>query len=296
MGDITEKQFSLTTPSGALVRGDLRWNNTLARSGEKKLPVVVVCHGFKAFKDWGPFPAIGRSFAQRGFVSIVINFSHNGIGAEPRKFVEHDKFANNTVSLEIEDVRTVLREIDGNAFGSDVSDFIDRKRIGLVGHSRGGGVCIVTAKEERQVCAVVAWSTISHFNRYTDEQKKRWREKGYVQLHSVSEHKLFRISTALLDDIENNAERLDLVKNVAALNKPLLIIHGTADIPAKITEAEELYRASDPALTEFVKLEGVGHMYGAKHPYKEESQTLNHVLDITTNWLYHHLSTEASWK
>jgi pimeloyl-ACP methyl ester carboxylesterase len=293
MPDITEKHCILTTPSGAPLRGDIRWNNKLAQSGEKTLPVVIVCHGFKAFKDWGPFPAIGRHFALNGFVSIVINFSHNGIGAEPRKFVEHEKFANNTVSLEIDDVKTVLNEISGDAFGCA---FIDRSRIALVGHSRGGGVCLIAGKEDQRVRAVVAWSTIAHFNRYTQEQKTRWREKGYVQLHSVSEHKLFRISTALLDDIENNAERFDLVRAAAALNKPLLIIHGTADIPAKFTEAETLYAASDKTLTEFVKLEGAGHMYGAKHPYKEESQTMNHVLDITTNWLYHHLSTEASWK
>lgn len=290
---ISEKAFTLSTPSGAPLRGDIRWDNELTQSRENALPVVIVCHGFKAFKDWGPFPAIGRSFAQRGFVSIVINFSHNGIGAEPKKFVEHEKFANNTVSLEIDDVKTVLREIEENAFGLS---FIDRSKVALVGHSRGGAVSLIAAKENERVRAVVAWSTISHFNRYTDEQKVRWREKGYVQLHSVSEHRLFRISTALLDDIENNAERLDLIKTVASLNKPLLIVHGTADIPAKISEAEDLYRASDPRTTEFVRLEGAGHMYGAKHPYKEESQTLNHVLDITTNWLHHHLFTEVSWK
>ena len=94
--------------------------------------------------------------------------------------------------------------------------------------------------KDPRVRAVVAWSTIAHFNRYTEEQKLRWREKGYVQLHSVSEHKLFRISTAMLDDIENNAERLDLIKNVASLNKPLLLLHGTADIPAKIMLASTL--------------------------------------------------------
>jgi dipeptidyl aminopeptidase/acylaminoacyl peptidase len=290
MPTISEKAFTLSTPSGAPLRGDIRWDNELAQSRENALPVVIVCHGFKAFKDWGPFPAIGRSFAQRGFVSIVINFSHNGIGAEPKKFVEHDKFAINTVSIEIEDIKTVLREVEENAFGLP---FIDRSKVALVGHSRGGAVSLITAKEDDRVRAVVAWSTISHFNRYTEEQKVRWREKGYVQLHSVSEHRLFRISTALLDDIENNAERLDLINTVATLKKPLLIVHGTADIPAKISEAEELFRASDPRTTEFVRLEGAGHMYGAKHPYKEESQTLNHVLDITTNWLHHHLFTEV---
>jgi dipeptidyl aminopeptidase/acylaminoacyl peptidase len=109
----------------------------------------------------------------------------------------------------------------------------------------------------------------------------------------VSSHKIFCISTALLDDVENNAERLNIVKAVEALRKPLLIVHGTADIPVKIEEAERLFAVSDKKLTQFVRLDGAGHMYGAKHPYKEESQTLNHVLDITTRWLQTHLLREV---
>jgi alpha-beta hydrolase superfamily lysophospholipase len=290
MADISEKQFTVITSTGVPLRGDIRWDGEATERQKSNLPIVIVCHGFKAFKDWGPFPAIGRYFASHGFVSIVLNFSHNGIGEEPRKFVEHERFAGNTISLEIDDLKELLNEIDGDCFGLP---FLDRSNIALVGHSRGGAVSLIAAHEDERIRAVAAWSTIDHFNRYTDEQKRRWREKGYVQLHSVSSHKIFRISTALLDDVENNAERLNIVKAVEALRKPLLIVHGTADIPVKIEEAERLFAVSDKKLTQFVRLDGAGHMYGAKHPYKEESQTLNHVLDITTRWLQTHLLREV---
>ena len=290
MSDLCEESFLLTTPSGTPLRGDVRWDNGLTQGGGKLLPVVVLCHGFKAFKDWGPFPEIGRSFARNGFCSITINFSHNGIGEEPRKFVEHEKFARNTISLEIEDVKTVVAAIRAGAFTKASADV---NGVFLVGHSRGGGVCLVAGKEEREVRGVAAWSTIARFNRYTDEQKARWREKGHIQLHSVSSQKLFRISTDLLDDIERNAERFDLVGVTGTLGKPLLIIHGTADIPAKIEEAEQLFAASDKTLTEFIRLEGAGHMYGAKHPYTERSATLEHVIEITSHWIHQHYHSEV---
>jgi alpha-beta hydrolase superfamily lysophospholipase len=289
MDDITEQQFVLTTPQSVPLRGDIRWSKELADSGDKRLPVILVCHGFKAFKDWGPFPEIGRAFARNGFVSIIFNFSHNGIGEEPRKFVEHEKFAVNTFSLEIDDIKTVL---DAVVNGGLPLPFLDPRNIFLIGHSRGGAVSIIAGKEDERVRGVAAWSTISRFNRYTDEQKQRWREKGHIQLHSVSEQKLFRISTALLDDIENNAERLDILKNAEHLGKPLLIVHGTADIPAKIEEAEQIYAVSDKGTTEFVRLEGAGHMYGAKHPYREASPVLEHVIDVTTHWIQQHLLLE----
>ncbi len=290
MNDIVEHSFVLMTPNGVPLRGDIRWRKELAESGQKRLPVILVCHGFKAFKDWGPFPDIGRKFAHNGFASIVINFSHNGIGEEPRKFVEHDKFAVNTVSLEIQDVQTV---VDALCFGTLKYEFLDANNIFVIGHSRGGAVSIIAAKEDPRIRGVAAWSTIARFNRYTEDQKKRWREKGFVQLHSVNESSLFRISTALLDDLENNSERLNILKCVEHLNKPLLIVHGTADIPAKFEEAEELYAVSDKHRTDFVRLEGAGHMYGAKHPYKEESPTLNHVIDVTTHWILQHLLMEV---
>ncbi len=290
MNDIIEQHFVLKTPKGFPLRGDIRWSKGLTGFGDKRLPVILVCHGFKAFKDWGPFPEIGRRLARNGFISIVFNFSHNGIGEEPRKFVEHEKFAENTFSLEIDDIKTVVDAVNNNVF---LLPFLDSRNIFLIGHSRGGAVSIIAGKEDQRVRGVIAWSTIARFNRYTEEQKIRWREKGYVQLHSVNEHTLFRISTALLDDIENNADRLDILKNAEYLGKPLLIIHGTADIPAKFEEAEQLYAASDKMITEFVRLEGAGHMYGAKHPYKEESPTLNHVIDITTHWIQKHLFMEA---
>jgi uncharacterized protein len=272
-------QFEIPTPSGARVRGDMRW---VQSADVRLLPLVIVCHGFKAFKDWGPFPHIGRWFAEHGFVSIVFNFSHNGIGAEPRKFTEHDLFEKNTIGLEIEDVRTIL---DAIGKGTLPCDRMDLTRIGIVGHSRGGGIALVTAKEDTRVHAVALWSSISTFNRYSPEQLKRWREKGYMELHSIAGKSAFRVGIDLLNDAHDNAARYDLPSAVSQLAKPLLIVHGTEDVPVKIGEAEKLYDASDKSMTQFVRMEGVGHMYGAKHPYRTESPTLTHILDLTGTWM-----------
>ncbi len=281
---IVKEFFELQTPSGAIIRGDMRWNHNGVVS--KLLPVVIVCHGFKAFKDWGPFPAIGRYFAEQGFVSIVFNFSHNGIGEHPRKYTEHEKFSINTYTLELEDVETLLDAITEEKLPCP---HMDDSKIFLVGHSRGGAIAIVKAKEDRRIKAVVSWSSISNFNRYSDEQKKRWREKGYVQLHSISNVSAFRITTALLDDIEQNQKRLNILRAVEQLHKPLLIIQGSSDIPVKVDEAKNIYEASDKNLTKFIILDGIGHMYGAKHPYREKSSTMTHVLELTSTWIHNNL-------
>jgi uncharacterized protein len=281
-----EQLIELNTPSGAQLYGDLRVGDEVSRRHTGKLPVVVVCHGFKAYKDWGPFPAIGRHLANAGFVSFVFNFSHNGIGREFHKFSEHKKFFGNTISLELDDVETV---IDALATGEIGAGIVDASRIGIIGHSRGGGIAIVKGSENAKIKAVAAWSTVSHFDRYSERQRSRWRKQGYLGSSSESSQSPFNVGTALLDDLEENSVRLNIETAVGRLRKPLLLIHGTADIPVPIDEANRLYALSDKAMTEYVVLEGVGHMYGSRHPYKEAAPVMTHVLQLTTSWFHKHL-------
>ncbi len=281
MQDLAESTFEIAGPRGSTIRGDFRYR---AGDSSERLPLVVVCHGFKAFKDWGPFPEIGRFFARAGIASIVFNFSHNGIGAEPRKFSEPERFAANTIGTELEDVRRILDAVEKGTIGKSV---IDVRRIGLVGHSRGGGIAIVAGKEDPRVAGVAAWSSIARFGRYSEEQRRRWKERGFVPLPSINPLSVYRLDVAFLDDLEAHARRYDILDAAAKLAKPLLLIHGTADIPVPLAEARELAEAADKSLTQFVVLEGAGHMYGARHPYRKESPVMTHVLDVTTSWFHH---------
>ena len=84
-----ERAFSVENDRGDTVHGDVRF----VEDGSVK-PVVVFCHGFKGFKDWGPFPEWGRFLARSGFVAVHFNFSRNGVTPEaPTEFTDLDAFA-----------------------------------------------------------------------------------------------------------------------------------------------------------------------------------------------------------
>ena len=107
----------------------------------KNSPLVIFCHGFKGFKDWGPFNLISNEFALSGLNFLKFNFSHNGISLNDLyNFSDLEAFGNNNISIELEDLESVI-----NWSHNNLSKKVDLNQIYLLGHSRGGGISILKA-------------------------------------------------------------------------------------------------------------------------------------------------------
>jgi uncharacterized protein len=278
---MVERSFRIWNPTGDVITGDFRFVD----DGASK-PIIVVCHGFTAHKDWGPFPNFGRGFASRGFASVVFNFSHNGIGGDTKKLTEVEKFSRNTIGKELADLRAVFDAVESGKIGNE---FVERNRIGIVGHSRGGGVSILHASLDTRAKAVAAWSTVATFFRYSQHQREVWERQGYLPVTIRSMQTKLRYGIEVLRDLEANKEKYDLVEAVRRLTAPLLFVHGEADVAVKPTEAEKLFEASDKSRTEFVMLEHTGHLYGVTSGSTKSTPTIEHVIDLTAKWFHLHL-------
>ncbi len=68
-------------------------------------PIVIFCHGFKGFKDWGHFNLLADAFAENDFVFVKFNFSYNGTTIEhPVDFADLEAFGENNFSIELDDI------------------------------------------------------------------------------------------------------------------------------------------------------------------------------------------------
>ncbi len=275
---VIESPFNLRNESGDAISGDLRY-----AEGGAGLPLLVICHGFTAHKDWGPFPYFGRRFAALGFASAVFNFSHNGMGSGSKKFTELEKFSRNTIGKELEDVRALLRAAEEGQLGAGR---IDPSRIGIVGHSRGGGVAILSASQEHVIRGVAAWSTVATFHRYTPHQREAWERQGFLPVTVRGLRTRLKFGIEVLRDLEANREVYDLPRAVRALTVPLLLVHGAADVSVRPAEPELLFAAADRSKSELILLEGTGHTFGAKHPYRHGNATLDHLVELTARWFH----------
>ncbi|MBI1805151.1 MAG: prolyl oligopeptidase family serine peptidase [Ignavibacteriae bacterium] len=279
---IVRKGFALLNASGDPIYGDIRYSISTP-----KVPVVIICHSFMAFKDWGFFPYAAEKLAEAGFVSIVFNFSHNGVIDHGNRITDLTKFEQNTFHLELSDLGSVLDAVSRGEIGAH---WIDVERVALLGHSRGGGISIVKTASDERVRALVTWSAISTFDRWTDHQKARWRSLGYLPLAKDSTTSPLCLGLKLLDDYEQHASELSIVDAARSISIPWLLLHGKADVTVQPHEAETLYRASNNATTDLMLLDSVGHLYNAASPNEDHYRSFNIILHRTTDWLHRHLS------
>jgi pimeloyl-ACP methyl ester carboxylesterase len=243
-------------------------------------PCLIFVHGFKGFKDWGFGPYVGDYYSKKGFFVLTFNFSHNGVGESLTEFVELNKFAENTFSIEVDELKELILAYDFGFFGDS-----SNKGIGLIGHSRGGAISLLVGSESDDVKAVCAWSTVSDFDRYTARQKDEWKKRGYLDVLNTRTKQRMRMNVTLLEDIENNKEgSLSIEQALKNMNKPLLIIQGKNDLAVPAKEAEKLYDWSNKDLTELHIIPATGHTFDIKHPFEGSNKKFDTVLKKTHNF------------
>ena len=254
---------------------------------EELKPVVIFAHGFKGFKNWGGFPYMMNKIAESGLNAVSFNFTHNGVSAHsPEEFTQLEFFAENTHSKELDDLETVT-----DYFWDHAVDFaIDKEKIVLAGHSRGGAAVLIRTAEDQRIKTAVTLASVATVNRYTDEQKKRWRKQGFIEIPNARTGQLMRMNKTFLDDIEINSERLNILKAVSKINVPLLVIHGKEDLAVKNTDAEKIYEASGKTRTELFLIENTGHTCGVEHPFKGSTSAFDSAIDKAIDFIKKGLS------
>jgi uncharacterized protein len=246
-------------------------------------PAVLVLHGFKGFKDWGMFPPLSERLAQAGFTAVSVNLSGSGVD-DAGEFSLPDRFAHNTFSAELEDCGRVIEALTRGELGVPPPS-----TLGLLGHSRGGGIAILQTARDPRVRALVTWSAISRVERWPADQRTLWRETGHTEIRNARTGQVLPLCTDVLDDIEQNADSLDIEAAAARIAVPWLIIHGAEDESVGFSEAESLKEASSRKKTRLLPIGRGGHTFGATHPWRSTTPQLETVFDASIEWLATHL-------
>lgn len=271
------KRWSRARPDGAVLRADVR-----IPEGPPPGTAIVLVHGFKGFKDWGFFPPLAESLVDDGHAVVSVNFSLNGIGDDPEDFTELEAFARNTLSREVEELLLVLEGLrEGDVLA------LPPHRIGVLGHSRGGGVAVLAADRSPDVEALVTWASVADFDRWNEATKEEWREAGRLHVLNGRTGQQMPLDVTLLEDFEANRDALDVTAAAARVEAAWLIVHGEADPAVRAADARALARANPAA--RLLLVEGAGHTFEVGHPFEGPSPEFRDVLERTRAHFRRHL-------
>lgn len=264
----------------------IRYSLYYPLSNDEAVPVVIFLHGFKGFKDWGPFPDACIELAENGFAVVAMNTSRNGTGDDQETFSRLDLFADNTLSQELEDINSLLEAIKSGEISTGKYPF-ETSRIGIVGHSRGGHSAIVAAAEYEDITCLVTWSAVADYNKHWDQiMLDEWHERGYTEILNTRTSQYMRLNKSVLDDSVENADRVIALRRVKDLYIPVCFIHAKEDESVPYTDVNLLYENCPSTEKKRILIPNTGHTFGGSHPFEADvlPEPFQEVVDQTINW------------
>ncbi len=258
------------------IKADIR---TALPGGE--LPLVIICHGFLAYKRWGFYPYVSERLAESNFHVLTMSFSMNGTDEDTGMITKENEFAANTVSRELSDLRKACAFAQNGPLPLDIRC----SGWGILGHSRGAAVAILAASEFERIRSIVTWATPSRLDRYTQRRKEMWKRDGaLVFSDGRSTSGKLRLDYSYYEDIAANRADYSLPDRAAELTIPHLMIHGRRDAAVTVSEAERMLEPERAGRVVFEVLEDCGHTFGIRHPMRRVTRELEKAVGLTLEW------------
>jgi len=243
-------------------------------------PVVIFCHGYKGFKDWGAWNVMATKFALAGYCFVKFNFSHNGGTAEqPIDFPDLEAFGQNNYSIELDDLASVINWICAS---KNLKTKFNLENIILIGHSRGGGIATIKAEEDLRIKTLITLAGVSDFKvRFpTGIAFDTWKREGVYFVENGRTHQQMPHYFQFYEDFAKNENRLTIKRAASLMKIPHLIIHGNNDTSVSVEEAKVLHKWNPNS--KLAIIEGTNHVFGTSHPWKQNTLPLEFETVIET--------------
>ena len=244
----------------------------------QKRPGIVFCHGYGGTKEI-ELPMLGYRFMEAGYVSLAFDYRGSGESEGERWRL--------MMTEQVIDSRNAITFLENQPE-------VDPDKIGLFGTGCGGGVAIVTGAEDKRPKCVVSnvgfgdggrmlssnlrywewarlleWIDEDRVNRVMTGKSKRFFPEEIMPLDPYSDSIVKQAREAGLLHKEEVKYPLDAIECKIHFKpeevvdrispRPLLLIHGDADVWVPLSEAQSLYeKAKEPK--KLVVLPGVRHI------------------------------------
>jgi uncharacterized protein len=233
--------------------------------GKGPFPLLVFCHGFKGFKNWGFFNALPAAFNASGIALLTFNFSCSGVDPDnPADINTPDTFALQTIGAGLNDLKTVLQWV----FEGPLKDAFDTGNISLGGHSMGGGIALLAAASDKRIARLTLWNSVSDWDIFMQQfNPEAWQATGYAEVKNARTGDTYPLRYQFYEDYIHHRGAYHLGQAAESLEIPLLLIHGDEDRIVLPAASEYFFNRVFHAI--YVPVEGGDHTFCTKHPWTE---------------------------
>jgi len=268
---MTEVKFEIKKSTGGSLHAiHYICSDSSYKNSDGKAPLVILCHGFTGDKsEWGRFPQTALAFNKEGIDAIFFDFS--GSGQNERELI--------TLSKQGKD----LEEVYGWAETQGYS------WIAVLGLSFGGLTTLIA--ELPSVETYIFWAPGFYISRLLSEgpinivSALKNLENPPFKMPSSGRHpetgkkyKPIIIDKSFIESIES----YEIDKLLESLNKPTIVVQGTADVAVKPEHTREAF--SHLPQDEHHKLVLVEN---ATHDFKDAH--LKEFIDVSIEWFKRYL-------
>lgn len=199
---------------------------------------ALFAHCFTCSKDLGAVRRLAAELTREGIA--VLRFDFTGLGSS------EGEFASTNFSSNVDDLALAAAYLRDHFEAPSV----------LIGHSLGGAAVLSVAKHIPEVRAVVtigAPADAGHVLRNFGAKLEEIEERGVAEVSLAG--RAFHIEKQFVDDVRNQR----IHGAVAALKRPLLILHAPRDEVVGIENATEIFQAAKHPKS-FVSLDPADHL------------------------------------
>ena len=203
-----------------------------------KYPAVILCHGKGGSKDAKKMLSLADALFEEDFVVMRFDFSGHG--------KSEGDYGETTLTQEINDVKCAIEAMYS-------LNKVDRRSLGIIGHSFGGAVAIVEAATDARIKSAATIAAVADMMaplrlHIGPKALRRWPKDGFIDDGGK------KLKYSFLTDLYKY-NIFDYAKKVKI---PFLVIHGTKDDTVGMHQAKEIARMAKAPL----KVVDEGHDFG----------------------------------
>ena len=246
-------------------------------------PIVIIINGHNGFYNYGMFPYLQQKLFENGTSSYSFNFSHGGVTGDADYFEELEKYEQNCMRLETEDLLCVLSNLNYK--------LKDHSKVFLLAHSLGGVPSVFGAKKAMEknikVDGIILVSTVKTLNFWPPEMLKEWASQGvYYKKNNRTKQELPQ-GFEFLQEILSSEKTWNVKNTIQSLKIPILIIHGADDEAIPVEHGETLFSwiKDSNANAQLQIIPGATHTFNTKHPFEKTSIELEELIKNIIGWI-----------